>query len=79
MNRAKLSGWPRKGETAAGTATSRAAEMAPGIDRPASRPMNQVKGEVAAAMSQKGTADAAAVGPSSQMNGTWTSAASGIQ
>ena len=41
--------------------------------------MNQVSGEVAAASTQKGRADAIAVGPSSQMNGTCTSAASGIQ
>ena len=46
---------------------------------PASRAMNQVSGAVAALAIQKGSADASGVAPSTQMKGTWTSAASGIQ
>ena len=79
MKGAKLSGWPRNGETVAGTATSSAAAAAALAASPASRPMNQVSGALAAASSQNGRAEATAVGPSSQMDGTWTSAASGIQ
>ena len=67
------------GETAAGMATSRAAAAAPLAASPASRPMNQVSGALAAARSQNGRAEAIAVGPSSQIDGTWMSAASGIQ
>ena len=46
---------------------------------PASRPIAQVSGAASAPMSANGSAEAIAVGPSSQMNGTWTIEASGIQ
>ena len=46
---------------------------------PASRAMSQVSGAAVAPMIANGIADANAVGPRSQMNGTWTSDASGIQ
>ncbi len=41
--------------------------------------MIQVSGATAADASQKGKAEAVAVGPRSQMKGTWMRAASGIQ
>ena len=46
---------------------------------PASRAIAQVRGAAAAPMSAKGRAEAQAVAPSSQMNGTWTMDARGIQ
>ncbi len=46
---------------------------------PASRAMSQASGAAREPMSANGRADAKAVGPSSQMNGTWTRDASGIQ
>ena len=46
---------------------------------PASRPIAQASGAARAPNSANGIAEAIAVGPSSQMNGTWTSDASGIQ
>ena len=41
--------------------------------------MAQARGAVIAPRSANGSAEANAVGPSSQMNGTWTIDASGIQ
>ena len=46
---------------------------------PASRPIAHASGAASAPMSANGSAEAIAVGPRSQMNGTWTSDASGIQ
>ncbi len=46
---------------------------------PASRPIAHASGAASAPMNANGRADAIAVGPSSQMNGTWTIEASGIQ
>jgi hypothetical protein len=53
------------------TATTRGA--------PASRPIAQASGAAKAPQIANGSADAIAVGPRSQMNGTCTSEASGIQ
>ena len=46
---------------------------------PASRPIAHASGAARAPNSANGIAEAIAVGPSSQMNGTWTIDASGIQ
>ncbi len=46
---------------------------------PASRPIAHASGAASAPAIANGSAEAMAVGPSSQMNGTWTSDASGIQ
>ena len=79
MKMAKLSGWPTNGEMPAGTATSSPAIAACQEGMPASRPISQVSGATAAPTSQNGRPDATFVGPSSQMNGTCSNAASGIQ
>ncbi len=46
---------------------------------PASRPIAQASGAANAPANANGRAEAIAVGPRTQMNGTWTSDASGIQ
>src|SRR6476661_5249574 len=45
----------------------------------ASRAMAQASGAATAPVIANGSADAHATGPNAQMNGTWTSEASGIQ
>ena len=63
----------------AGRAVRTPAETATNPDVPASRAMAQASGAASAPRIANGSQDAAAVGPSSQMNGTWTSEARGIQ
>src|SRR6187399_2976196 len=63
----------------AGSAVSRPAPTATIGGAPASLPISQASGAANAPAIAKGIADAIAVGPSSQMNGTWTRDARGIQ
>ncbi len=63
----------------AGSATRIPAATATNADVPASRAIAHASGAANAPAIANGRADAIAVGPSSQMNGTCTSDASGIQ
>ncbi len=62
-----------------GIAMSTPAPTATAVRAPASRAIAHVSGAAIAPSSANGSADAKPVGPSSQMNGTWTIEASGIQ
>ena len=75
----KLSGWAMYTNDSAGSAVSTPAPMPTKDGAPASRAISQASGAAMAPMSANGRADANAVGPRSQMNGTWTRDASGIQ
>ena len=63
----------------AGSAVRTPAAAATNGDSPASRAIAQASGAANAPAIANGSAEAIAVGPSSQMNGTWTIEASGIQ
>ena len=79
MNSPKLSGWDRKGSTQRGHRDHEPGRGRLPARQAASRPIQQVTGAVAALASQNGRADASGTAPSSQMKGTWTSEARGIQ
>ncbi len=63
----------------AGSAVSTPAPTLTYEGTPASRPIAHASGAANAPQIANGSAEAIAVGPRSQMNGTWTSDASGIQ
>ncbi len=75
----KLSGWTMNTNDSAGNAVRMPAPIETDRGAPASRPIAQASGAASAPMNANGSAEAMAVGPRSQMNGTWTSDASGIQ
>ncbi len=75
----KLSGCAMYTNDRAGNAVSTPAAAATNGDSPASRAIAQASGAANAPAIANGSADAIAVGPRSQMNGTWTIEASGIQ
>ncbi len=75
----KLSGWAMYTNDSAGSAVRIPAPTATKRGAPASRPIAHASGAAVAPMNANGSADASAVGPSSQMNGTCTIDASGIQ
>ena len=78
-NRAKLSGWAMNATDNAGMAIRTPAPTATTALAPASRAIAQVSGAAVAPIRTKGAADAHGCGPNRARNGTWTSAASGIQ
>ena len=75
----KLSGCAMYTNDSAGSAVNTPAAAATNGDSPASRAIAHASGAANAPANANGSADAIAVGPSSQMNGTWTIEASGIQ
>ena len=78
-NSGRLSGWVMNGVASRGNAASRPAAVPTIGRRPASFATNQAIGAIRAPINVIGTVHAAAVGPRSQMNGTWTSDATGSQ
>ncbi len=74
-----MSGWAMKTALATGIATRTPAPTATRRVAPASRARAHVSGAAREPRRANGSAEASAVGPRSQMKGTWTSDASGIQ